>query len=94
MNHSNFQPFTAYSTLKNQSQKNGTIMTEKVNAKVGKKSLFFDENSKIQAACPPLPVYQMSWNLVCKVSITNLTIRGSDGLNLKKKFFSNNSNVQ
>ena len=36
------------------------IMTEKINAKVGKKSIFFDENSKFQIACPPLPVDRMS----------------------------------
>ena len=36
------------------------ILTEKINPKVGKKSIFFDENSKFQIAYPPFPVNQMS----------------------------------
>ena len=69
------------------------ILTEKINAKMDEKSIFFDKKSKFQSACPPLPVNRMSWNLVCGVSITNLTICGADGLNLKKKFFLNNPSV-
>ena len=36
------------------------IFAEKINAEAGKKSIFFDENSKCQNACPPLPVDRMS----------------------------------
>ena len=43
------------------------ILTEKINAKVGKKFLFFYKKSKFQIACPPLPEDQMSLNLVCGV---------------------------
>ena len=63
------------------------ILTEKINAEVGKNSIYFDKNSKFQIAWPPLPEDRMSWNLVCGVSITNLTICGGDELNLKKKVF-------
>ena len=32
------------------------ILSETINAKAGKKSIFFDKKSKFQIACPPLPV--------------------------------------
>ena len=60
-----------------------------MNAELGKKSKVFDEISKFQIASPPLPVDRMSWNLVCRVFIINLTICGGNGLNLKKKFLNN-----
>ena len=54
----------------------------------------FRRKFKISNCMPSSPCEPNVLNLVCGVSITNLTICGGDGLNLNKSSFFNNPSVQ